>query len=88
MDRETHIRSAEEALRNFQRLSGSEDGHSIADLICDLGHLSDERGLNFLQEVERGIGHWYAERGADDVRKATSKPEVKIRIRPATKLLY
>ena len=37
------------------------DEHAIADLICDLGHLADERGFDFLDEVKRGILHWYAE---------------------------
>src|SRR4029077_10443199 len=42
------------------------DERAIADLICDLGHLADERGFDFLDEVKRGIGHWYAERHVSD----------------------
>ena len=45
----------------FQERCGTSDEHAIADLICDLGHLAEERGLDFLSEVKRGIGHWYAE---------------------------
>ena len=41
-------------------------GFAIADLICDLGHLAEERGFDFLSEVKRGIGHWYAERHSSD----------------------
>jgi hypothetical protein len=42
------------------------DDHAIADLICDLGHLAEERGFDFLSKVKRGIGHWYAEHHASD----------------------
>jgi Beta-lactamase len=45
---------------------GTGEEHSIADLICDLGHLAEERGLDFLSEVRRGIGHWYAEQHAKE----------------------
>jgi len=27
--------------------------------------LAEERGFDFLSEVKRGIGHWYAEHHAD-----------------------
>jgi hypothetical protein len=30
-------------------------------LICDLGHLADGRGSDFLDEIKRGIGHWYGD---------------------------
>jgi hypothetical protein len=35
--------------------------HAIADLICDLGKSAEERDLDFVAEIQRGIGHWYAE---------------------------
>jgi hypothetical protein len=35
----------------------SGDEHAIADLICDLGHLADHLGFDFLSEVKKGIGH-------------------------------
>jgi hypothetical protein len=52
-------RSFSEALRHYWR-------HAIADLICDLGHLAEERGFDFISELRRGIGHWYAEHHASD----------------------
>jgi phasin len=62
IDKAKHIAAAAEALALFQRSCGTVDAHAIADLICDLGLLADERGLDFLGEAKRGIGHWFAER--------------------------
>jgi hypothetical protein len=59
-----HIAWAAEAVAVFQEHCRTGDEHAIADLICDLGHLAEERGLDFLNEVKRGIGHWYAEHHA------------------------
>jgi hypothetical protein len=59
-----HLSSAAEAVKNFERCFGSNKADAIADLISDLGHLADQLGLDFVQEVERGLGHWRAERGA------------------------
>jgi hypothetical protein len=56
-----HIAWAAEAVAVFQERCRTGNEHAIADLICDLGHLAEERGLDFLSEVKRGIGHWYAE---------------------------
>lgn len=64
IDKAKHIGAAAEALALFQRACGTVDAHAIADLICDLGLLADERGLDFLGETKRGIGHWFAERHA------------------------
>jgi len=61
-----HIAWAAEAVAAFQKHCGTGDEHAIADLICDLGHLADVRGFDFLNEVKRGIGHWYAECHASD----------------------
>ena len=60
-DKGDHIVWAAEAVAVFQKHSRSGDEHSIADLICDLGHLADDLGFDFLSEIKRGIGHWYAE---------------------------
>ena len=57
---------AAESVAAFQKHCGTGDEHAIADLICDLGHLAEERGFDFLSEVKRGIGHWYAEQHASD----------------------
>jgi hypothetical protein len=66
IDKAGHIALAAEALAVFQKHCGTGDKHAIADLICDLGHLADERGFDFLSEVKRGIGYWYAEHHASN----------------------
>ena len=50
----------------FQQRCGTVEEHAIADLICDLGHLAEERALDFIAEVRRGIGYWSAEHHAHD----------------------
>ena len=66
IDRPNHVAWAADAVAIFQRHRGTSDEHAIADLICDLGHLAEERGFDFLREVKRGIGHWYAEHHPSD----------------------
>ena len=66
INKTSHIAWAAEAVAIFQKHCGTGDEHAIADLICDLGHLADVRGFDFLDEVKRGIGHWYAECHASD----------------------
>jgi hypothetical protein len=66
IDKAGHVAWAAEAVALFQKHCGTGDEHAIADLICDLGHLADARGFDFLDELERGIGHWYAERHVSD----------------------
>jgi hypothetical protein len=51
-------------------------------LICDLGHLADERGFDFISEAKRGIGHWYAERYASDRDYLGPDAAVEITITP------
>jgi hypothetical protein len=70
------------AFRIFQGHCRTADEHVIADLICDLGHLAEERGLDFLSEVKRGIGHWYAEHHAGDGELLGPDAAVEIIIRP------
>jgi hypothetical protein len=76
-----HIAWAAEAVAVFQRRCRTGDEHAIADLICDLGHLADERGLDFLSEVRRGIAHWHAEHHARDHDNFGPDAEVKITIK-------
>jgi hypothetical protein len=66
IDKARHIAWAADAVAAFQKHCGTRDEHAIADLICDLGHLAEERGFNFLTEVKRAIGHWYAEHHSAD----------------------
>lgn len=65
-NRTDHIEWTAEAVSRYQVRSGSADDHAIADLICDLGHLAADRGLNFIDEMRRGVGHWYAEQYAKE----------------------
>jgi hypothetical protein len=66
----------------FKNIAALSDEHAIADLICDLGHLADARGSDFLDEVKRGIGHWYAERHASDRDRLGPDAVVEITITP------
>ena len=77
-----HIAWVAEAVAVFQRHCGTSDEHAIADLICDLGHLAEERWFDFLDEVKRGIGHWYAERHASDSDRLGPDAAVEITITP------
>ncbi len=63
-DKAKHIACAGEALAIFQQECGTTDEDAIADLICDLGHIADARGLDFLGELKRGVRHWIVERRA------------------------
>ena len=82
IDKAGHIAWAAEAVSAFQKHCGSGDEHAIADLICDLGHLADERGFDFLDEVKRGIGHWHAERHASNSDRLGPDAAVGITITP------
>jgi hypothetical protein len=66
VDKAIRIAAAAEALAAFQQCCGTVEEHAIADLICDLGHLAEERDRDFIAEVRRGIGHWFAEHHAHD----------------------
>jgi hypothetical protein len=46
IDKARHIAWAGEAVAVFQKHCGTGDEHAIADLICDLGHLAEERGFD------------------------------------------
>ena len=77
-----HIDWAAEAVAVFQEHCRTGDEHAIADLICDLGHLAEERGLDFLDEVRRGIGYWYAEQHAHEGNVLGPDAAVEIVIKP------
>jgi len=81
-DKADHIAWAAEAVAEFQRRCHTGDEHAIADLICDLGHLAEERGFDFLSEVKRAIGHWYAEHHAVDGESLGPDAAVEIAINP------
>ena len=77
-----HLAWAAEAIEIFQAHCRTGDEHAIADLICDLGHLAEERGFDFISEVKRGIGHWYAEHHAKDRNHLGPNAAVEITIIP------
>jgi hypothetical protein len=81
-DKADHIAWAAEAVGVFQRRCRTGDEHAIADLICDLGHLAEEHGLDFLSEVRRGIGHWYVEQHARNYDNLGPDAAVEITIKP------
>ena len=81
-DKADHIAWAAEAIAVYQRHCRTGDEHAIADLICDLGHLAEKRGFDFISEVRRGIGHWYAELHAEDHNDLGPDVAVEITINP------
>lgn len=81
-DKADHIAWAAEAVAVFQRRCGTSDEHAIADLICDLGHLAETRGFDFISEARRGIGHWYAEHHAEGPNRLGLDAAVDITINP------
>jgi hypothetical protein len=81
-DKADHVAWATEAVDVFQRHCRTGDEHATADLICDLGHLAEERGFDFISEVKRGIGHWYAEHHAADGERLGPDAAVEITINP------
>ena len=70
------------AVAAFQQHCGADDEHAIADLICDLGHLAEERDFDFVSEVRRGIGHWFAECHAQERNPLGPEAAVEITINP------
>ena len=82
IDKADHIAWAAAAVGVFQRHCGTGDEHAIADLICDLGHLAKERGFDFISELRRGVGHWYAEHHASAGNHLGPDAAVEITITP------
>jgi hypothetical protein len=82
IDKADHIARAADVVEVFQKHCGTSDEHAIADLICDLGHLAEERGFDFLSEARRGIGHWYAEHHASNRDHLGPDATVEITITP------
>jgi len=81
-DKTDHIAWAAEAVAVFQWHCRTGDRHAIADLICDLGHLAEERGFDFLSEVKRGHRDWFAEHHAVDGESLGPDAAVEITINP------
>ena len=77
-----HITYAATAIAVYQQRCHTGDEHAIADLICDLGHLAEERSFDFVSEVRRAIRHWFAERYAQDCNHFGPDTAVEITINP------
>ena len=51
------------ALRAFADVTGSDLGReALHDLLCDLGHYADQKGLDFREEVDRAAATWADEK--------------------------
>lgn len=58
---------AEVAIARFASLTGVDTlEDAIGDLIGNLGHLAQAKGLDFLPLVRTGIGHWHLEQTDED----------------------
>lgn len=73
---------AVETIALFQQYWRTADEYGIADLICDLGHLAEKRGFEFVSEVRRGIRHWFAGGHAEDRNHLGPDAAVEITIHP------
>jgi hypothetical protein len=66
MNPPSHVKTrAAEALAALAARGKTEDDDlptSIQDLVCDLGHLSDDSALDFVAILTRAIRHWQVER--------------------------
>ena len=58
----TRAAEAQAALAARGAAQGDDLLTSIQDLVCDLGHLSDENKLDFVDILTRAIRHWQIER--------------------------
>ena len=74
----TRAAEALAALAARGQAQGDDLPTSIQDLVCDLGHLSDENKLDFVDILTRAIRHWQIER--IDPMSMVPGPTVEIRI--------
>jgi hypothetical protein len=72
-DKADHIAWATEAVAIFQEHCRTGDEHAIADLICDLGHLAEERGLDFRLD-QSGTADLFAKSTATTAQRLTKGP--------------
>lgn len=53
---------ADTCIQRFVALTGTDEpAEAIADLIADIGHSCDAKGLDFLHLVRTALGHWHME---------------------------
>lgn len=60
-----HLDIIDEVMRLYKSRCGSDGAHAIADLICDLGHYAEDRGIDFVKQVNNGLAHWRTEKVGD-----------------------
>ena len=53
------------ALSAFQHETGADEQDAVADLLCDIIHLSDRKGWDFDADLERALAHYAAETTTD-----------------------
>ena len=58
----TRAAEASAALAARGAAQGDDLPTSISDLVCDLGHLSDDNKLDFVAILTRALRHWQVER--------------------------
>lgn len=55
------------ALMTFAGLTGSDIGpEALHDLLCDLGHWADAKGIDFAEAIERAAATWSDEKHLDE----------------------
>ncbi len=52
---------AENALRAFRKITGTEQEDAVCDLLCDLMHFCDRSTQTFQSQIERAQEHYTAE---------------------------
>lgn len=55
---------ADEALRRFMAVTGTDREDALSDFLCDALHWCDREGFDFKNELRRARGHYDAETGA------------------------
>jgi hypothetical protein len=72
---------AREVVEAFGSITGADLYEDAAgDLICDIGHLCDEEGLDFVAMVRKAVAYWSIEQVDPD--GIADPPEVDIIIAP------
>jgi hypothetical protein len=57
---------AQKAVDAFELATHVDDDNAFCDLLCDLMHLADAKGVDFEHEFQRGRGHYEYERVNED----------------------
>lgn len=72
---------AREAVEAFGSITGADLYEEAAcDLICDIGHLCDQEGFDFVALLRKAVGYWKIEQSDPD--GIEDPPDVEIEIAP------